>query len=164
MRLSIIGKGHGWELAQADYAEGYEVWCVSTIFTKLQSTGVEPTKIFQLHRKELFESWIGQEQARVKLIRYDADFPQARRLPTEALVSMFGERFSSTVAWMLGLAIMNEYRDIRIHGVHMSHNSDYAKQRDNFFYLCGFAKGWGAKVSIDPDASIFSAPQTYGLI
>jgi hypothetical protein len=161
-KLSIVGKGYSWENAAQDVEEGFEVWCASTIFTKLRTLNIEPTKIFQLHAASIFEPWIEQEQSRVVLMKYDARYLWAARLPSEDLVGMLGPVFSSSVAWMLGLAILRKYTEIRIHGVHMV--NAYAAQRDCFFYLCGRAEEKGIKINTDPDAGVFSAPQTYGLV
>jgi hypothetical protein len=161
--LSLVGKGDGWERTQKDFEEGRDVWCTSTIFEGLTGVGVQPTRIFQIHEREVFESWIGMEQHRVVLMTADPDFDQALVLPWQKLASIFGWHFGSSFTWMLGMALLEGYTDISIHGVHLAHESEYGSQRDTFFWFLGMAEGRGIKFNIDEDSGIFVANHAYGV-
>lgn len=163
MKLSLVGKGPGWERAFKDYRDGREIWCVSTIFQELQTVDIQPSRIFQLHERELFEPWIGKEQNRVVLMKSDPDFDCAKVLPVEKLTATFGWRFSSTFAWMLGWALLEGFDDIQIRGVHLAHQSEYFDQRDTFFWFVGLAQGKGVKIHIDEDSGVFIANRAYGV-
>lgn len=163
MKLSLVGKGSGWERAYKDARDGREIWCVSTIFAELQTVDLQPSRIFQLHEKELFEPWICDEQHRVVLVKDDPDFPRAMVLPHEKLIGIFGARFSSTLAWMLGWALFDGFTDISIRGIHLGTNSEYFDQRDAFFWFIGLAQGKGIKINIDEDSGVFMADRAYGV-
>lgn len=163
MKLSLVGKGSGWERAFKDQKDGREIWCVSTIFEELQTIEVEPSKIFQLHDKNIFESWIAKEQKRVVLMEQDSDFPLASTLDIKELVKVFGYRFGSSFTWMLGLALLQGYDDIQIRGVHLGSQTEYYDQRDTFFWLTGLAQGKGVKIHIDEDSGVFIANRAYGV-
>ena len=162
-KLSLVGKGTGWERSFKDQKDDREIWCVSTIFAELQTIEVEPFRIFQLHERKIFEPWISTEQTRVVLIRENPEFPDAMVLPVQPLMNVFGARFSSTFAWMLGLAMYEGYTDINIRGVHLGSQSEYFDQRDAFFWFVGLAQGRGIKINIDEDSGVFIANRAYGV-
>lgn len=162
--LAIVGKGPGWERAYRDHKNNREIWCVSTIFNELQTIDVQPSRIFQLHDRSVFEPWIEQEQKRVVLIKDDTNFPHAGILPIEKLLSIFGGRFGSTMAWMFGLALIEGYEEITFRGIHVSHMSEYGGQRDSLMWFIGLAQGKGIKVNIDEDCGLFIANQAYGVL
>jgi hypothetical protein len=162
-KLTLVGKGEGWERAFIDSKHDREVWCVSTIFQALQTIEVQPTRVFQLHERRVFESWIEQEQNRVVLMRDDPAFPNVKILPAAELVRIFGARFSSTFAWMIGWALLEGFEDITIRGIHLAHETEYFAQRDAFFWFIGLAQGKGIKINIDEDSGVFIANQAYGV-
>lgn len=164
MKLTLVGKGEGWERAYRDSKEaGRVIWCVSTVFEKLAAVDVQPDLIFQLHGRELFEPWLKEVQDRVVLARPEPGYSQARLLPVGELLGAFGPRFSSSFAWMLALAIFEGAQEIRFHGVHLSHDSEYKTQRDAFFYFCGFAESRGIRVETASDSGIFILGSAYGV-
>lgn len=162
-KLTLTGKGSGWERCYQDAKAGREIWCVSTIFLELQTVEVQPSRIFQLHGRQLFEPWIEQEQLRVVLMKDDPEFPGAKVLPVKELMGVFGPRFSSTFAWMLGWALLEGYDDIQVRGVHLGTQSEYFDQRDAFFWFVGLAQGRGVKIHIDEDSGVFIANRAYGV-
>lgn len=162
-KLSLVGKGPGWERAYIDQKDDREIWCVSTIFAELQTIEVQPARVFQIHERKIFESWIAKEQSRVVLMEADPDFPDAMILPVKELMGIFGARFSSTFAWMLGQAMLEGYSDINIRGIHLAQQTEYYDQRDGFFWFVGLAQGRGIKINIDEDSGVFIANRAYGV-
>ena len=163
-KLSLVGKGTGWERAYIDQKDCREIWCVSTIFAELQTIEVQQSRIFQLHERELFEPWIKKEQSRVVIMKSDPDFPQSLILPASQLMGIFGARFASSFAWMMGLAMVEGYSDINIRGIHLAAETEYFNQRDTFFWFIGLAQGKGIKINIDEDSGVFIANRAYGVI
>lgn len=161
--VSLVGKGDGWERAYKDAEQGREIWCVSTVFERLQAVDVQPSRIFQLHKRELFEPWLHSHGSRVILMKPDDTIPEASILPVNRLMKHFGPIFSSTFAWMFALAISEGYKEIGCVGIHLSHHTEYQGQRDSFFYFVGVAEALGIKVNIPPDSDVFIRNHAYGL-
>jgi len=151
MKLSIVATGKHWERALQDKRDGYRMWCVSSVFERLQGIGVEPDLIFQVHAPSVFEHWVAKEHLRVVTMR---GVLGTKQLPWERLLTKFGRKFGSSLAWMLALAIDQGYTDIRIHGVHLSIPA-YIDQRDTFFWFWGYCESRGIKVSIDKDSGVW---------
>jgi len=162
-KLSIIGKGPGYERSISDQENGFDVWCPSTVYKQLESISVEPNLIFQLHERKLFETWIKEKQNKVVIIKPDFFYPDCIVFPAQVLVDLHGFRFGSSLAWMLAYSVELGYKEINVHGVHMSHETEYGIQRDTLFYFVGYAQGKGVKVEIDVDSGIFIGNQKYGI-
>jgi hypothetical protein len=172
-KVSIIGRGPGFERAILDQENGYDIWAPSTacgsttsaegIFPGLFAIGVEPNKIFQLHQRKVFEPWLKEKSASVVLIQSDVFYPACQVLPAQELVDKHGFRFGSSLAWMIAYAVELGYEEINIHGAHMAHETEYGIQRDTLFYFVGYAEGRGVKVNIDRDSGIFIGNQIYGV-
>jgi hypothetical protein len=78
-----------------------------------------------------------------------SEYPQALAYPLDAVIADVGiDYFQSSVAYMLGLAILEGADEISIYGVEMADNSEYAYQKPNCEYLIGLAVGRGIKVSV----------------
>ncbi len=161
MKLVIVGRGPGWEKAKEETAD--QVWAVSTVFLLLSASSAPPDLIFQLHDKSLYESWLKDQGGSVVLMRPDADLPSAKVLPAAALIAKYGHKFASSFVWMMALAIEQGFDEISIHGVHLAHKTEYAVQRDSFFYFYGVAEARGVKITVPRDSGIFLGDHLYGV-
>lgn len=161
MKLTLVGRGPGWERTAEDEELGRTIWCVSTVFKELRSIGVQPARVFQLHERSLFEPWIKEEEHRVTLMKAHPEFPRAGVLPADQLLKIFGARFGSSFAWMFAQALVEGFTDISIHGIHLAHETEYGTQRDTFHWFVGVAQAKGIKVNIDEDSGVFIANQAY---
>lgn len=158
-RLSIVGKSPGFE----KYLEVEEahVWCVSSVFKQMVPQKV--TCIFNLHKPEVFESWLPEEAGRVvtahpgKLINY-------RYFPANDLINKYGHVFGSSIVWMIAAAIEQGYEEINIFGCDMATHEEYIDQRDTFFYMIGRAEAVGVKVNIPQTSRAFFKDRVYGVV
>lgn len=76
------------------------------------------------------------------------DHPNPRIFPKQEVANLCGEYFTSSVAWMLALAIYEEATEIGLWGINMEGSHEYRKQRACCEYLLGFAKGRGIKITL----------------
>lgn len=65
---------------------------------------------------------------------------------------------SSTIAYMIALAIYEKVAHIKFFGVDMSHPMEYGHQRSGVEYFIGWARSSGIKVTIHPSSPIMKAP------
>lgn len=67
-------------------------------------------------------------------------FPKATILPKDALLKQFGPRwFTSTPAWMIGLALLEGYKTIFIYGIDASSREEYLWQRPGLHRMIEWA-------------------------
>lgn len=82
------------------------------------------------------------------LYMQQAHYPNAIRFPLDEVSALVGDYFSSSIAYLLALAIHEGVGRIGLWGVDMSDNDEYAYQKANCEYLIGFARGKGIEVHI----------------
>jgi hypothetical protein len=67
---------------------------------------------------------------------------------------LVGRFFTSTIAYMLGLALFYGYERIEIYGVEMN-VEQYQYQRDSFFWWTGLANGLGVEIVVPDNSELF---------
>lgn len=160
-KVLLVGRGPQWERTKG--ATG-EIWCASTVYPMLRAIGVEPSRIYQLHGKDIFEPWLSEVQDRVVLIQPDPDYPRASVMPVQRLVERHGFKFGSTYAWMVAQAMDEGFDEIVTEGIQLAHQTEYGPQRDSWFYFTGWGEARGVKFDIPRDSWLFLGDQKYGVI
>ena len=103
------------------------------------------------------------------------DMPASVRFPIEKMCRMFGRYFTSSIGYMLALA-MSEGRDeqmnvtdpeaacgwIGLYGIDLAADSEYIDQRPNAEYLIGLARGRGIEVVLPEACALLKADRLYG--
>lgn len=94
------------------------------------------------------------------------DVPMSKRYPFEDVFDMLKhvrhngnvlKYFTSSFAWAIALAVLQEKPEIRIVGASMV-DAEYINQKDCFAFWLGFAGGRGIKLDIDCADNIFDKP------
>lgn len=83
--------------------------------------------------------------------------------PKEKLVEEFGPYFfTSTIAWMLGHAIMQKPTEIGLWGADMSATEEWGYQRAGCHYFIREAEARGIKITIPPQSDLAQPTMLYG--
>ena len=80
--------------------------------------------------------------------------PNATAYPIEDVIAVIGDYFNSSIAYMLGLAILEKVDRIGVWGVDMAGDDEFGYQRPNTEYMIGFAKGLGIDVVVPEESSL----------
>ena len=80
--------------------------------------------------------------------------PHSVAYPLEAALAAFGRCFTSTVSYMIALAILEGYDVIGVWGVHLTARSVYSRQRPGVEYLLGVARRRGIEVVLPPGSPL----------
>ncbi len=94
-------------------------------------------------------------------VAYPDDFPHASVFPLDKLKGKFPNYFTSTIAYLLALAILEEPEQIGLWGVDMIGDGEYAHQRACCELFVGIAMGKGIKVTISESSALLTAPFLY---
>lgn len=82
--------------------------------------------------------------------------------PRGAIESRFGRDFlTSSVAWMMALAIHEQVEEIGLWGVEMATESEYKKQRIGCKHFMKLAEELGIKVTVPPDCPLLIEAPSY---
>ena len=134
-----------------------EMWSVNTghfCFDREQLTRF--TRWFQLHPRRDFEAanadrpqhleWLRHTTIPVYMEQVWEDIPTSVRYPREEIALIGGDYFTSSVAYMLALAIYERFGEIRLFGVDMPSETEYFNERPCVEYWLGVAVANGIKV------------------
>lgn len=142
MKVSIIGKGNGWENAPH---EG-ECWGITQLNLRRPVT-----RVIDMNDYSLWGEKEAQEAAQSKAIAFERGIPyiDLEAYPLEQIQVFFDtDYFSNTVDYAIALAIYEGYEEINLYGVNMEMDSEYAYEKPGVDFWCGVAKGKGVKMNV----------------
>lgn len=109
--------------------------------------------------------WLRTTAAPVYMQQRHEEFPTSIAYPVDAVTE--GGRlpayFTSSVAYMVALAVAEGVSEIRLLGVNMATGSEYAYQRSATEFWIGVALSRGIKVYLPPSAPLLKGPR-YGAV
>lgn len=98
----------------------------------------------------------------VYMQRHYDDIAPSVPFPKAAVEQMAGEYQTSSIAWMLSHAILLGAKRIRIDGVDLAQDTEWAGQRPCVEYLIGLARGKGIEVAVPDTSDLLKAIGQYG--
>lgn len=149
-------------------SEDWEIWaCSPGVY------GVAPRsdRWFELHRYEPGQPWFSPEYCEflknhplVYVAEERAEIPNGKLLPLPEMIKQFGPYFfTSTIAYMFALAIMEGYEKIGLAGVDMAAESEYKDQRLGCQFFAMLARSRGIEVGVPPESDLFRPAPLYGV-
>lgn len=169
MKVALIGSAPS-SVRLAPYGDSdWKVWgCSPGVY------GIAPRvdAWFELHRYEPGQSWFSPEYCqwmnRLKVPLYMAEVrveqPASVRLPQEELVAKYGPYFfTSSLAWMMAMAIEQGATTIGLWGVDMAATEEYGYQRAGCQFFAMLAASRGIEVGVPPESDLFRPMPLYGV-
>jgi hypothetical protein len=116
---------------------------------------------FELHNPlgpEDYIEWLALQP--LVYTRFEAPLPGARLYPEAAMRKQFGPFFfTSSLAYMLALAIAEKPDEIGLWGIHMASDEEYHYQRPGCHYFIQRAWDHGIKVTVAPQSRLLEPPK-----
>jgi hypothetical protein len=123
---------------------------------------MHPLDFFEKERMFEYLAWIAT-LPRLFLIKESAEHPNGTVYPLEQMKAEFGTLFfSSSVAYMMALAIMEKPEAIGIYGIDMATDDEYAQQKSGCHYFINEARKRGIEVIIPPESDLIETGGLYG--
>lgn len=126
-------------------------------------------RAFEMHRPQEWKAYAPAdylERLRMmpRLCLYEAhpEVPEATVYPFDDVAKTTGYYWSSSVAFLMALAIHEQAEEIALYGIAMEGHDEYAFQRPNMEYLIGLARGKGIKVHVPEASPIARYASQYG--
>jgi hypothetical protein len=145
----------------------WEIWSCSPGNMDLPRTDV----FFEIHSMELIErepsyppfiEWM-KKQKRLILQREDERFPTSEAYPLKDMLERFGPYFfTSSIAYMMAMAIAQSPKRIGIWGVDMSASDEYGYQRAGCHYFIQKAREAGIEVGTPMESELAEPLPLYG--
>lgn len=174
-RVAIVGFAASYK--DAPFADpDVEIWGINELWRYLPRW----TRWFEMHPRAVFSKEGDRDQAAhvawlqgqpadkpiYMLERFD-DIPGSVPYPLEALTAACfpGQArgyFTSSIAYMLAMAIGEGFEWIGLFGVDLASDTEYASQRPAAEYLIGLARGLGREVVVAPGSALLRSLELYG--
>ena len=171
--LVIMGRAFSFLSSPHINLEGRDVWAFN-----LGATRYPVTAAFQMHQPpyvhpdeiENHNKWLKSLTIPVYMRERHEEFPTSVAYPfedafklTSSIVQGTGKTspikyFTSSVAYAIALAILQERSEIYIYGIELEDRTEYACQRECYLFWVGFAGGRGISLSIYCGNKIFKKP------
>lgn len=161
MKVAIVGGSPSTQMLAPFDDEEWEIWVLGNQLD--QYNGKRITRIFEIHdnlseHDPKYPQWLVSHN--IKMVVGDK-FPitedHVSRFPVEDVNKLLGEDLlSSSPAYMIALAILENANEIAIYGVDMAvDNHEYFKQRPEMYAWIAYAKAKEIKVIIPEQSPLF---------
>lgn len=114
--------------------------------------------IHEIEEQEQYAGYIEWRESTDVLLYTKENFPFEEIFSLTNHVLLKGKKlqyFTSSIAWAIALAILQERPKIYIYGVELTTTREYKEQRDCFVFWIGFAAGRGIEIEINCAEKIF---------
>lgn len=157
------------------WSADHEIWGLNELYR------YEPIekfdRWFEIHDRDVIDQdpphiqSLSQMDIPVYMQRRYEDLPSSLPFPKEFVEQfvgkladddMGGEYWGSSPAWMTGLAIAMGAQSLKIVGIDLAQDTEYAHQRPNMEYVLGIARGLGIPVYIPEMSDLLKAVGQYG--
>ena len=170
LKVALIGSAPS-SIRQAPYHDpSWQVWGCSP-----GAYGVVPkgrsNVWWELHVYEPGQPWFSpeycqflREHPRVMVAEKRPEIPNGEVLPVEYLVKKYSPYFfTSSVAWMMAMAIEMGASKIGLWGIDMAASEEYEAQRAGLHYFALIAKQKGIEVGVPRESDLFRPRFLYGV-
>ena len=167
MNIVLLGTAPA-SMNLAPFGGDWEIWACSP------GTYGSPRidKFFELHRWEPGQAWFSEGYVKflegfkgeVIMSAPVESVKNCTLLPHEHLVEKYGPYFfTSSLAWMMAMAIEAGAEKIALYGVDMAATTEYHDQRMGCQYFAMLAKSMGIEVGVPPESDLLRPAPLYGV-
>lgn len=165
-KIALIG-GEPTTVRHAPWHDpSWEIWAHTSVNRYCQRVDrwfeLHPPHVFQAKTKHGRTDWYGWLKTRPEPIYMQERYPEVPtsvRYPIERVLTEFPRYCSSTVAWMIALALTEGVHTIGLWGIHFQNGSEYAEQRAGCEFWLGVALGRGVQVKIPEACPVLKEPR-----
>lgn len=172
--VAIIGGAPSFEGAPLDDPD-WEIWAIGILYSRLPAHKVD--RWFEIHSREVIEArteelypgmqdWLfGDDMRKPVMIFPNSDLDNVRNTevyPRQKIEKRFGDKWwSSTVAWMIALALEEYDGKIGLFGVEMCGDEEYGDQQAALNHFMDVALLTGRELVISAGANILHPVKVY---
>lgn len=168
MKIAIVGTAESTRGAAPYGDDSWQIWSLGANIHAIPRYD----RWFELHHQRVLEACGAWQQLYPKLKQAgekltighpNPNLPDAKLIPLEELMTAYGKYFTSSIAWMIAMAIHEKPTEIGIWGVEMQGDGEYAHQKPCCEYFLGMAKGMGIKVYVPEQSTLLRAERMYAI-
>lgn len=165
-KVAIVGFAPTNQLAPFD-DKSFEIWGVNELYKFVPRLDV----LFEMHTYNLLTSkernpkhleWLQKAKIPIYMLEHYDDIPQSIPYPKDEIIKRFGSYFTTSISYMIALAIFVGATDIHLYGIDMATNKEYQLERPSVEYYIGIARGLGINVYVPPQSDLLKTMFLYG--
>lgn len=167
MKIALLGSAPSSKWLAPFKDQSWSIWACSPSNCDLPRSDV----FFEIHGMDTvlrepqyaeFVEWC-KKHPKIFMQELRPEFPGAIVYPKDEMFKEFGPYFfTSSLAYMMALAIASKPEAIGLWGVDMSANDEYGYQRAGCHYFIQEAKKRGIQIVVPPESDILYPPPPYG--
>lgn len=170
-RVAIVGFASSSRDAAPWLDPAYELWGLNQGYQHFQR---RPDRWFELHQPEAqadpavptYFADLSALAIPIYMVDVDPRFGTSVKYPLDRVRGVapaaYGRYFTSTMAYLVALALAEGFEEIAIYGVDCTVGTEYADQKPCLEAWLGLAMGRGVTVTIPPTSALMRAPNLYG--
>jgi len=170
---TVILLGTASTLAHTPWKTKADFWACAPVMTHKVAEGKKIDLLFEMHPMEYWMTIRDRLNSHPQPVFMLKENPQIKRSMTYPLKKVqdmvfklnerFAKYFTSTIAYMIALAIQKGYKKIELWGIHMAaYDEEYGEQRQACEAWLAFANGLGIETFVPDESEIFRCPFLYG--
>ena len=153
----------------APYADPeWSIWGVNQLYRHIPRAD----RWFELHTNPLVDQvegtdymeWMKRSEIPIYMQECSEEIPNSVTFPLKDIINRVSGRdyFTSTIAYMIALAILDGFEEIALYGVDLADDSEYFHQKPCAEYWLGIAEAKGIKVHVHERSSLLKQYHRYG--
>jgi len=143
-----------------------EIWGLNQLYRHISRAD----RWFDIHRKWDEDNvegtdhpgWLKDCGIPVYMVKRNPDLPTSIRFPIERMITSASDYFTSTVAYMLALAISEGFSKIHMYGIDLVVGTEYEVQKACVEFWLGVAHGKGIDLEVPQASALLSQTHRYG--
>ena len=167
-KVAIVGFSYT-SLHLAPYADlEWSIWGMNQLYRHIPRAD----RWFEMHRDPLvdqvagtdYTQWMKESKIPIYMLSASDEIPLSVAFPLDDIVQNISHRcyFTSSIAYMIALAIRDGFKEIAIYGVDLADDTEYFEQRPCAEYWLGVAEARGVKVYIHKRSALLKQAWLYG--
>lgn len=159
-------------LAPYGNPDWYKMGCSPGMWGHLMTHNLPVDAWVEIHRVEVGQPWMSVEyydwitkfSGPVFMAEVRKEVPTSCVFPIAELIAKYSPYFfSSSLAYMMAMAIEAGFKKIMLAGVDMSAPSEYGLQKPALWFFGMLAKARGVEVGVPPESDLFRPMPLYGI-
>ena len=165
-KVALVGFAAGTK-ALAPYDDPtWEIWGLNQLYRHVPRAD----RWFDMHvnfDKENVEGtdhlgWLAKCPIPIYMVARHPEFPHSIRYPVEHMITKYGDYFTSTISFMLALAIEEGFQEIALYGIDLVVGTEYGYEKPCADFWMGIAIGKGIKITLPTGSALCAQTHRYG--
>lgn len=167
-RVALVGFGTNTRYHAPFNNPEFEIWGMNQAHVFMPRRA---DRWFEIHKDEFtpdmrdpeYETFLARCPIPVYMQRVRPGVPSSVRFPIEKLLGEFKiDYFTSSIAYMIALAIYEGFQEISLWGIDLVTDEEYASQKPCVEWWLGVAYGRGVNIYVPDESALLKQPWRYG--